>query len=235
MKRHCPNCQNKTIRRVIDVDVKIKTVEYFAKVESGQVDHRFYRNHVVVTSYSKCAGCNTPTLTIDEYVPDLDEDLMVKFMSVVQTYGAHSELQPINTIVYPMNVDLIPPDWLKDLPEFSMLLAFQVYRAFNAGMYTLCSMGIRALIDAYGTSLVGDDGGFNGKLNRLQNGNYISVKERELLEVVVEVGHASAHRAHEPSKEDILECLRIVNHVFEFSNLQKVAADVRNRTPSRKH
>lgn len=234
MKRYCPKCKTDTNRDIINVSAEAKTVEYFAKDSNGKIKDKFYSVHYIVSIFSKCKGCETPTLTIDEYRPKwLDESYSKKFIESIYKHGESKELKPNSTNVYPPNIQMPFPEWIKDLPEEIMLLAFEVYRAFSNKMYTLTSMGIRTLVDSISTIKIGDIGGFEQKIKRLTSEGYISKEQEIMLLGIVEIGHASSHRSFKPNEDDVKDCLDILNHVMEVEKLSETAISLKNKTPKR--
>lgn len=234
MKRYCPNCKTVTNRKIIDITHDAKTVEYFAKNNSGKVKDKFYSIHIFVNIYSKCMGCDFPTLTIDEYRPKFsDETYVSELLKEIYKIGEPQNLEPISTQTYPPKKQISFPEWIKDLPQEIMVLAIDIYRALSYKMYTLVSMGIRTLIDAIAVEKIGDVGGFDKKINKLYEEGFISKKESEMLFSVVEVGHASSHRAFKPCEKDIKDCLDILNHIMEIEMLSETANNLLKKAPKR--
>ena len=234
MKRYCPNCKTITNRKIIDITHDAKTVEYFAKDINGKVKDKFYSIHILASVYSKCMGCDFPTLTIDEYRPKYsDESYGNELLKEIYNIGESQKLKPISTQIFPPKNQISFPEWVKDLPEEIMVLAIDIYRALSYKMYTLVSMGIRTLIDAIAAEKIGDIGGFDKKIKKLTEEGFISKKESEMLLSIVEVGHASSHRAFNPCEKDIKDCLVILNHIMEIEKLSETANDLIKKVPKR--
>jgi len=64
-------------------------------------------------------------------------------------------------------------------------------------------MGARALVDIFMTEHLGDIGGFQQKLDSLENEGYLSKVNRQVLEAALEAGHAAAHRGHKAEEETV--------------------------------
>lgn len=127
------------------------------------------------------------------------------------------------------------PTWYDEVPPKFRDLLDEVYGALSANMRALPSMGLRAVIDTLCVDLVGDIGGFGEKLKRLQDKGHIGDRERAILEIAVDVGSASAHRGHNPSKEDLNILLDIVEHLLRgIYVLHPASEKLKAATPPRK-
>lgn len=107
------------------------------------------------------------------------------------------------------------PDWYEKLDSDYQALLDEVYLALAAEMRALPAMGLRTVIDMICNKLIGDIGGFDEKLRKLLKEGHISINEKEILSIAVDVGHASAHRGHTPIKEDLNTLLDIVEHLLK--------------------
>jgi len=126
------------------------------------------------------------------------------------------------------------PSWFDKLPgEFSTLLD-QVYLALGVEMSALPSMGMRAVIEMLCNHLVGDKGGFSQKLKLLEEEGHVNSTERDILQIAVDVGSASAHRGHNPSKDDLNTLLDIVEHLLKGVYVLRPASErLKQSTPPR--
>ncbi|MEK7761543.1 MAG: DUF4145 domain-containing protein [Nitrospirota bacterium] len=126
------------------------------------------------------------------------------------------------------------PSWFDKLPgEFATLLG-EVYLALGEEMSALPSMGMRAVIDMLCNHLVGDKGGFSQKLRLLEEKRHVNSMEREVLQIAVDVGSASAHRGHNPGKDDLNTLLDIVEHILKTVFVLRPASEkLKQSTPSR--
>lgn len=128
-----------------------------------------------------------------------------------------------------------PPGWLKELPMLLADLLAEVLEADKAGLQRLTAMGIRAAIDAWADDVVGKDlRSFVAKLDELQTRNCITPSQREHLDAVVQVGHASSHRGFAPKQEDIADCLGILERALKAHYVDpKAAQRLKAGTPAR--
>ena len=95
-------------------------------------------------------------------------------------------------------------------------------------------MGLRSVVDMICNDRVGDIGGFKEKLESLEGKGLISKKKHEMIEVVLEVGHASMHRGYFPLLEDLRTILSIVDHLLEdIYVLDKTSEFLKASTPRR--
>ena len=126
------------------------------------------------------------------------------------------------------------PSWYGKLPlEFRALLD-EVYLALSFDMLALPSMGLRAVIDMLCNNLVGDMGGFSKKLKVLEEKGHINANEKAILGIAVDVGSASAHRGHSPSKDDLNILLDIVEHLLKGVYVLHPASErLKQSTPPR--
>ncbi len=126
------------------------------------------------------------------------------------------------------------PDWYEKLDSEYQALLDEAYLALTMEMRALPAMGLRTVIDMICNKLVGDIGGFAEKLTELQNKGHISPKEKEILAIAVDVGHASAHRGHTPNKEDLNTLLDIVEHILKrIYVLHPASQRLKETTPKR--
>lgn len=125
--------------------------------------------------------------------------------------------------------------WLQHLPDDVRALLTETYVAQRIGLRALVVMGVRAAIDMTCNHLVGDVGGFDKKLDALRDAALISEVQRHALGVVVQVGHASAHRGHVPDVGDVGDVLDILERMLKAHYLDpRTAERLRHVTPARR-
>jgi hypothetical protein len=105
--------------------------------------------------------------------------------------------------------------WLQHLPSDLQALLAEVYAAQESQLWILAVMGVRAAIDMTCNQLVGDVGGFDQKLQKLRSSGHVSEKQLEVLQAVVELGHASSHRGHVPAADDVGDVLDILERLLK--------------------
>jgi Domain of unknown function (DUF4145) len=136
---------------------------------------------------------------------------------------------------FPPRVSRRKPAWMDRLsvPDEYECLLDEIYIALHADSRRLAAMGARALIDAYITRRVGDQGDFAKGLKKLVEENHIREAQREIVAAAVDAGNASAHRGHCPSVNDISAVIDIVENLIHNELLAEQAQTLRANTPPR--
>jgi len=131
------------------------------------------------------------------------------------------------------------PDWLFEgrnvagTPLSSLL--HEIYQAVRGGQTRLALMGVRALIEQVMIHRVGDKGSFLNNLDAFQRAGYISLVQRDALNDILDAGHATIHRAHEPKLKDIQIALDITEGIMAAIYVHGDAAkEVSERVPPRR-
>jgi hypothetical protein len=139
------------------------------------------------------------------------------------------------TTYFPPRVSRRKPDWFEryETPKEYAGLLEEVYAALHADSRRLAVMGVRTLIDLSIIRSVGDHGDFEKGLKALANSNHLSERDVEVIKAAIDVGHASAHRGHQPSSEDVNIVMDIVERLIHAEILAEKAKAVKANTPSR--
>jgi hypothetical protein len=96
-------------------------------------------------------------------------------------------------------------------------------------------MGIRALLEHVMISKVGDKGTFKNNVQAFRDAGFLSPTQQSFLEAVLEAGHATMHRAYEPSKDDLVTLMDIAEATMESVYLhEKRVRELRRMVPRRK-
>ena len=167
------------------------------------------------TTYTllECRGCGSMTLRRRLISHDVDVD---------------------DTDYYPPPISRQIPRWHYDLPSEFKSLMKEVYAALHANSTRLALMGARALVDLFMNSTIGDIGGFQQKLQKLVNDGYLSSENKEILEPVLDAGHAATHRAHTPTAEDVGLVFDIVENLIQTLLFKEKVEDLKKHIPKRK-
>jgi hypothetical protein len=138
---------------------------------------------------------------------------------------------------FPPRVSRRKPVWAKryELPSEYLDLLEETYTALHADSRRLAMMGARALIDAVIRRNAGDKQNFNQGLNALAEKYLISEQDRGIIEAAIDVGHASAHRGHKPTPEDVNVVIDIVERLIHTDILAEQARELKKSTPPRPH
>lgn len=126
------------------------------------------------------------------------------------------------------------PKWYADLPVNIHEMLLEVRYTLQRELSALPSMGLRSVIDMICNERVGDIGGFAEKLRQLEEKRLITPKKRQIIESILEVGHASVHRGHFPTAKDLKVVMDIVDHLLEeLYVLDKTSESLRASVPKR--
>ncbi len=122
-------------------------------------------------------------------------------------------------------------DFLDDAEKHILL---EVDQALNAGLSALSVMGIRALFDCFVQKHVPNHRNFTSGLEALIESGIISARQAELIRPAFELGSATMHRGHIPSRDDVIDCINIYSHLVKAErDLRGRAEGVAVRTPPR--
>jgi len=166
----------------------------------------------------KCGGCDSITL---RHTSDCSED-------------------PEPSVrYYPPAIFRQQPRWLSDLlgKEGHLIrrLLKEIYAGVQNDMKMITTMGVRALLEYAMINSVGDQGTFRMNIAEFTKKGFISDKQRNILAAVLEAGHATIHRAYEPSDEDLVTCIDIAESVIQSIYVHPgKAAKLAKRVPKRK-
>ncbi|TFW17970.1 DUF4145 domain-containing protein [Duganella callida] len=148
---------------------------------------------------AKCCGCGAFT--------------MIQTMSDGHTIERNQFPSPASRRV---------PEWLfeiflEDKVENPVKHAFikEIYTALSTGSLRLATLGIRALLEHVMIEHVGDKKTFGKNLDAFQEDGYISKKQREAIEPVLEAGHASMHRGFAPTYQDVTHLLDVTENLLQ--------------------
>lgn len=152
--------------------------------------------------------------------------------------------QPFTEVIYyPPAISRKEPEWLHelyDIEDYSLTeniiegILREIYVALHNNSRRLATMGIRALLEHVMIDKVGDSGSFGGNLKKFGNEGYISQKQKEILEAVLEVGHAAMHRSYNPSEDELNTAISITENLIESIYVHgKRAKRVKEKLPKR--
>ena len=175
----------------------------------------------------KCCGCDSIKLMHSSWFSEIHDE-----------YG-----RPIIDIsYYPPAISRAEPKWLSKiggiLPNNEMRfvrgLLKEIYSALHNNSRRLAAMGVRALIEYMMIIEVSDNGSFKKNLDAFQRAGYLSNKQREIIEPILEAGHAAIHRGYEPSPKDVLTVIEITESLVETIYVHSIKAEkLKERVPRR--
>jgi hypothetical protein len=136
---------------------------------------------------------------------------------------------------FPPRISRRKPAWIDrhDVDDEYVELLDEVYVALHADSGRLAMMGARALIDTVIRRSVGDQDNFGKGLNALVEKDLVSERDLEIVKAAIDAGHASAHRGHKPSSNDVNVVIDIVERMIHAEILAEQAKALKNTTPQR--
>ncbi len=113
-------------------------------------------------------------------------------------------------------------------------LMIEVYLAVNNGSLRLAGMGIRAALEATMVAKVGEGKNFESTVDAFAAANYLSVRQRGLVDTLLLAGHAAVHRLWNPSRADVYDLLWLIESVIENTFLHdELAERLKKKIPVR--
>jgi len=114
----------------------------------------------------------------------------------------------------------------KDLDDHLGHLIDEASKCLSHELYASCAMAIRAYIDRLTLVM-----GFNGhplapRVERLKTDGYVPPQLHDLLDKIVNAGHAAIHRSWVPSKEDaqsMMVALEVITSMVQLTKLDPSA------------
>lgn len=126
------------------------------------------------------------------------------------------------------------PEWYEKLQDTQKALIRELDQAIKNGMAALPTMGLRTLLELVMRDHIVDRGTFTGNLAAFEEAGFITKRQADLIDNVIDAGNAAAHRAYFPNHSDLTTCVDAVRHLMEGVYILKPKIDsvVRN-TPKR--
>lgn len=173
-----------------------------------------------------CNGCGQVTQHEQEAISVINELHEREILRCCVCFSptlrwANHDVKPAFEFYFPAPDVRSVPLWIDTLPLPMSELLRETLRAFADNHLWLVAMGSRTLIDMFALNRIGDVGGFNAKLARLQIDGYLSPRDVRLVKAAVEVGHEATHRNQRPNQQDCHAVLDIVEHL-----LQRIVLDI---------
>lgn len=200
---HCNSCLQRTKHDVL----RRHTVK-----DHAEEDEHFTEAWTYIYSLLACRGCGTASLRVD-YTDN-----------VVGDY---------DPVFYPAKVSRKPPSWRWQLKQDWKDLMHEVYTALDADSRRLAVMGARTLVDLYLTEVVGNDGSFEQRLEKLVIAGELAPSDKGTLRAALEAGNAAAHRGYKPETADLSIVMDIVEHLLQKHVLRGTAKSLEKSTPPR--
>lgn len=194
IKSHCNKCGPDK-----NHDVLYKDENSWSEVVDGQYHISGEDWYLLL----KCCGCELPSMRHDSW---FSED-----------FGPHDQIR--RTKYYPPAIYKPIPEWLKklDKPDKNYLynLMKEIYSAIQNDSGILAVMGIRSALEHIMIDKIGDQRTFEGKLKKFLNEGFIASKQKDLLDIVLDAGHAVTHRKFSPNRQQVIAALEITESIVK--------------------
>jgi hypothetical protein len=143
---------------------------------------------------------------------------------------------------YPSPISRRPPEWLLrlrflfgDIERPLGELLHEIYEAVQGKQHRLALMGIRAFFEQLMIAKVGDQGTFNGNLDKFLEEGFIAKIQLTAIKHILESGHAAIPRGYKPVEHDLNTALNIVEAITETIYFhEEEAKEVASRVPPRR-
>lgn len=201
---HCNRCTGKRQHELLFS----KTINWHEKV-----DENFGIDGGDTYELLKCCGCNDVQFRhTNWFSEDFDPD-------------TGQAIQHIKH--YPPPTLRDKPKWLyanylssseiftTELKEPLENLINEIYVSLQNDAPQLALLGIRALLEAVMLDKIADQGSFKENIKSFQKAGFISLKQKEALEPVLEAGHAAMHRGYKPAPHEVASLMDITESIIE--------------------
>lgn len=209
-RAHCNTCDGEKNHHVLHKESTTWTDEEYS-VEGGDI-----------YSTLQCAGCDGIKLRHRSWFSEASDDVITDF---------------------PPAIFRKKPRWLSQLEldldsdnDFVHTRLGEIYVAIQHNLKSLAAMGIRSLLERIMITKVGQDcGTFAKNIAKFEELGYLSSKERARLDTILDAGHATIHRAFEPTKDDIITLIDLTEHIVETVYVHEGPVEkLKRRVPKRK-
>jgi hypothetical protein len=212
VRAHCNGCLGEKNHQLLQTEETV----FSESVNDGQYEIQCGTNYEML----KCMGCGSVALRATSWFSEEPMESRVRY--------------------YPPAISRRMPYWVSDIETkgdntFIEDILREVYIALQNDSRRLATMGIRALLEHVMIDKIGDKGNFIANLNEFQKQGYVAPKQREILDVVLEVGHAAMHRSYNPSEDDLKSAIDIAENLIQTIYVHKKKAHkMKSTIPKRK-
>lgn len=195
-KIHCNRCQGVTLHS------KVATYSY---TDSEFLDENFSVDYTERCFVWECKGCR---------------ELVCEFTNMFSENTNPDGSMVVNTSYYPgREINVIKVKEYENIPGNINVLYKEIIDSYNNSCIVLCSMGLRALVEAI---LVQKEIKGKDLQQKINSAEFIPENIRKNMHGFRFLGNDAAHRLEKPEKEDILIAINVVedvmNIVFELDN-----------------
>lgn len=168
----------------------------------------------------KCAGCG---------------NIHIEVTTTTWQRGDYANRAEARSLFPPAPLRPSPP-WLGSIGDAEIsALMHEVYVAASNELYRCAAMAVRAVLERMMTARLGlDHGTFAKNIEAFFDAGHISLAQKDVFTAVIDVGSASIHRAHAPTRSDVDSIIATVETVLNTVYLQPaMATALRASTPPR--
>lgn len=216
LKSPCNSCHSETLHDIL-----------FEKKDRGsdEIDEGFSIQWGVTWRVIQCRGCESVS--------------MKRAVWNSEDYDEQGRPHIENTY-FPPRIFRDFPAWLQNdyftqtCPSEVRKLMKELYVALQNDCHAASTMLMRAVFEHTMIDNTGDKGSFKKNLNKFEELGFISKKHAEVVDSMLEAGHASIHRAYIPKKSDIITLVDILENVLEVIYVHVPKADeLKKRIPKK--
>lgn len=216
-KAECNHCYSTTLH-----DILFEKKDHW----TDEIDDQFSIDWGVTWQVIQCRGCESISMRRDSWDSEDTDD----------------EGRPnVSTAYFPPRIFRELPAWITDdlfshtCPAEVEQLMKELYVALQNDCRAAATMLMRAIFEHMTIAKVGDHGSFTKNLIKFEEQGFIAKRQREVIESMIEAGHASIHRAFIPKKTDIVTLTDILEGILEVVYVQSPKAEeLKKRIPKRK-
>jgi predicted transport protein len=206
-----------------------RRTKHFVRAEHHQTeDHDVvsYTTHVLIV---ECCGCeNLAFVKRTHFSEDYDHE---QDPATGETFTV-----PVwDEAIYPPVTYRAAPSWFEDLPDPTLKkISEEIYKSLQSESHYLATFGSRTLLDRLIVLTVGDKGNFPKGLQALMDEGKISLHERDILQPILQAGHAAAHRGWAPTKDQFKTIMDTIEGlIHRLLVLPKLAEELEEAVPTR--
>ena len=217
IKCECNSCHTNTIHDIL-----------YEKKDKGceEINEHCRIHWWIVWRVIQCRGCESVSMRRDSWDSEATDE---------------QGRPEISTTYFPPRTFRELPTWIEDdtfaetCPPAVDSLIKELYVCLQNDCRASSAMLTRAIFEHMMIHKTGDQGSFCKNLDAFERGGFIGKKQREVVESMLEAGHASIHRAFIPKKKDIVTLVDILEGILEVVYIQGPKVDeLKKRIPKRK-
>ncbi len=209
IESHCNKCGDGINHTILG-----KAEKPWSEMYSENIEVTGGRTYMIL----ECAGCGLVSMRRDAWC---SEDYEI---------DAAGFSYNVEKIYYPARIFRKKPSWLTDekhkdkWPVPVVELLDEAYVGMQNECRRSTAMALRAVIEVIMIERVEDQGSFKKNLAAFQELGHLSRNDREVIDAVLEVGHASIHRGYSPDYEALVLCFDITERLVQLVYSQQSQA-----------